>query len=272
MRNRLLPLLILLVSVLGAVGALTAQRGFRAPPSRVEIGDIPEERSGFTFCRLAYTSMRQEQGGSGWNTDFPAADENLMFRLSELTLTEITTFDDGSPRHGLVRANDPQIYQCPFLFASDIGTVEFNDEEVVMLRDYLLKGGFLWVDDFWGDYAWRMWVAEIQRVIPEYSIQEITPQHELFSSFYFVDELPQIPNIQHWRRTGGTTSERGQETAVPHIYSISDEEGRIMVLMTHNTDIADAWEREGEDFQFFNLFSPRGYSVGINIAIWSMTH
>ena len=255
------------------VGVVAAQRGaFRTPPSRVAVGDIPDERTGFTFCRLAYTSMRQEQGGSGWTTDFPAADENLMLRLSELTLAEITTFDDGAPRHGLVRGNDPQIYQCPFLFAADIGTVRFNDEEVVMLRDYLLKGGFLWVDDFWGSYAWREWVAEIRRILPDYTIQEIDATHPLFSSFYFVTELPQIPNISFWRRTGGSTSERGPESAVPRIYAMMDERDRIMVLMTHNTDIADAWEREGEDFQFFHLFSPKGYSVGINIAIWSMTH
>jgi hypothetical protein len=87
-----------------------------------------------------------------------------------------------------------------------------------------------------------------------------------------VKEVPQIPSIQFWRYSGGLTSERGPESAEPHMRAISDRRGRLMVLMTHNTDIADAWEREGEDPSFFYSFSPTGYAVGINVLLYAMTH
>jgi hypothetical protein len=96
--------------------------------------------------------------------------------------------------------------------------------------------------------------------------------HPVYRSFFQVDTLPQIPSIAHWRRSGGGTSERGAESAVPQMYAISDSNDRIMVLMTHNTDISDAWEREGEDPRFFYLFSPNGYAVGINVVMYALTH
>ena len=89
---------------------------------------------------------------------------------------------------------------------------------------------------------------------------------------FVVDKLPQIPSINSWMRMGGGTSERGEESAVPDIRGISDRNGRLMVVMTHDTDISDAWEREGEDPRYFYLFSPNGYAVGINVAIYALTH
>ncbi|MEX2584401.1 MAG: DUF4159 domain-containing protein [Gemmatimonadota bacterium] len=266
------PILLLLAGLLVAAVTLSAQVRYFGPRSRVAPGVMPEQRTGFTFCRLAYTSLRREQGGSGWDTDYPMADENLMIRLSELTLSDITRFEDDRPAHAVVRATDDGLFQCPFLFASDVGTVAFDDVEVDRMREYLMKGGMLWVDDFWGTRALREWTREISRVLPELEIVELSTEHPLFSTFYFVQEIPQIPSIQHWRRTGGGTSERYNDSAVPRIYGIFDSQDRLLVLMSHNTDIADGWEREGEDFDFFHSFSPRGYSVGINVAIWAMTH
>ena len=104
------------------------------------------------------------------------------------------------------------------------------------------------------------------------TIRTLTPGHPVFRTFFEVTRVPQIPSIAHWRRSGGGTSERGAESAVPQMYAISDSHNRIMVLMTHNTDISDAWEREGEDARFFYQFSPDGYSVGINVLMYTMTH
>jgi hypothetical protein len=87
-----------------------------------------------------------------------------------------------------------------------------------------------------------------------------------------VKELPQIPSIQWWRTSGGDTSERGRDSAVPTMRGITDRHGNLMVVMTHNTDISDAWEREGEDPRFFYQFSPNGYAVGINVVLYAMTH
>jgi len=231
--------------------------------------------NGFTFCRLMYTSVRSEPSGSGWSTDYPYADINFMIRLSELTTTHVNMDDEGEPIHWTVPITDDALFGCPFVMTSDIGTVGLSPEEVVRLREYLLKGGFLWVDDFWGERAWGQWASEIAQVLPPavYPIADLPLDHELFTHLFYVWEIPQITNIGFWRRVGGaTTSERGSETSEPHFRVIRDEHGRIMVVITHNTDIADSWEREGEDPDFFKTFSPDGYAVGVNVALHTMTH
>jgi hypothetical protein len=245
---------------------------FRAPAPRLP---TPESFDGtFNFCRGMFTSNRGEPGGQGWWTDYPDADINFSIRLSELTKTRVSRAPDDRPNHLVVRLTDRELFQCPFIEMEDIGTAVFSDEEVRALREYLLKGGFLWVDDFWGEEAWYQWVGEIERVLPptDYKIVTLTPEHPVFRSFFQVGKVPQIPSIAHWRRSGGGTSERGPESAVPQMHAISDSHGRIMVLMTHNTDISDAWEREGEDPQFFYRFSPDGYAVGINVLMYALTH
>lgn len=256
--------------LLGVTAAVTSAQYGRY--NRLAIGELPEKREGFTFCRLAYEQVRYEELGQGYMTDYPAADQNLMIRLSELTKTEVTWERPGMPAHAVVSATDPELFQCPFLFASDVGTVGFSQREAERLREYLLKGGFLWVDDFWGPNALRNWLYEIGKVLPEIEAVPLESDHPIYSTFYFVDEPPQIPSIQFWRQSGGRTSERGNASVPARFYGMTDENGRLLVFMSHNTDIADGWEREAEDPRFFHLFSPRGYAVGVNVAIWSMTH
>ena len=229
---------------------------------------------GFTFCRLLYQSVRNEQGGYGWNTDYPGSDYNFITRLAELTTAKPARWGDGQPGKAVVRPTKEELYECPFIFMSDVGTVGFSELEVVRLRDYLLKGGFIWVDDFWGERAWRQWANQIGRILPEYPIVDITADHMLMHALYVVEEIPQIPSIQWWRRNGGRsgTSERGPESSTPHLRAIFDEEGRPLVMMTHNTDIADGWEREGKDYAYFLRFSPEAYALGINLVLYSLSH
>jgi hypothetical protein len=222
-----------------------------------------------------YESVRSEPMGVGWQTDYPYADVNLMIRFGELTKAAVSFDERGDPNHFVVRLTDEALFSCPFTMASDAGTIGFSPAEVSRLRAYLLKGGFLWVDDFWGVAAWEHWTREIGKVLPpsEYSIVDVPLDDPLLHSVYGLSHVPQITNIQFWRRVGGTTtSERGSESAEPHLRAIRDARGRIMVLMTHNTDIADAWEREGEDAGFFYRFSPDGYALGINVLLHAMAH
>ncbi len=221
---------------------------------------------------MQYRQVRREANGQGWSTDYPDADHNLPFRLSQLTTANVPYDERENVFHAVVTATDDGLYACPFVFASDVGTARFSEIEAVRLRDYLLKGGALWADDFWGDYAWRNWSIEMERVLPGHRIEEIPMDHPIFHTLYTVDSIPQIPSIQHWRRSGMRTSERGFESAVYRMYGIADESGRLMVIMTHNTDIADGWEREGEDDEFFFRFSPNAYAVGINVIMYFMTH
>ena len=232
---------------------------------------VPVNRGSFMFCRLVYDRVRSEPDGMGWSTDYPMADRNLSIRLAEFTNLDVNRYDDGDPGHALVRATDPELFRCPFLFASDVGTAGFSPGEAAGLGEYLRKGGFLWADDFWGNRAMSHWLGQMEIVLPGYQRILIDADHPLLSSFYFIDEIPQIAHIQFWRRSGGRTSERGAESAVPTMSALVDPNGRIAVLMTHNTDIADGWEREGEEYDFFSRFSPPAYAVGVNVAIYSMT-
>jgi hypothetical protein len=122
---------------------------------------------GFNFCRLMFQSNRREK--RGWDTDYPGADINFSVRLAELTKTRVSmthASEDGIPDHVVVRATDPALFQCPFVLVEDGGGAHFNEQEVIQLREYLLKGGFLFASDYWGARAGRQWEQEIGRVLP----------------------------------------------------------------------------------------------------------
>ena len=265
---------VLLASVGFAQVRWGGYRRSRVPP-RYRPADHRD--NGFAFCRLQYTSVLREPAGRGWHTDYPGADVNFMIRLSELTSTKVD-FHDGdnlNPNHWVVEITDPELFSCPFVMTSDVGTMGLNGEEVELLREYLVKGGFLWVDDFWGTPAWNQWKSQIGRVLPEseYPIIDLPLDHPLFTALNYIWKIPQIANIGFWRRYGATTtSERGYDSAEAHFRAITDEQGRIMVVMTHNTDIQDAWEREGEDPRFFEEFAPDGYALGVNVLLHAMSH
>ena len=114
----------------------------------------------FNFCRAYFSADRREDGGSGWDTDFPGADNNFSVRLAELTMVHVKLDKAGQPDYVVVRLTDPLLYHCPILHMEDVGVVRFSDEEVENLRAYLLKGGFLIVDDFWGSQAWDQWASK----------------------------------------------------------------------------------------------------------------
>ena len=228
----------------------------------------------FLYCRGFFNANRREDGGSGWSTDYPAADNNFSVRLAELTRVNVKLDSTRQPNFVVVQLNDPLLYRCPILFMEDVGVVDFSVEEVTFLRDYFLKGGFLWVDDYWGTLAWDQWEYEIARVLPpgEFPIFDIPVTHPVMQTLYDVKDVPQVPNIGFWRRSGGDTSERGSDSRDVHFRGIQDAHGRLMVVMSHNTDISDTWEREGENHDYFSLFSPRGYALGVNVVLYAMTH
>ena len=272
---RVTPYVVALIVALTLAGGATvfAQYGWRRMPPKFP-DDHPSHRD-FTFSRVLYQSDRREPGGQGWHTDYPTADQNLMVRLSELTTTSVGFDRQHIPDHVVVPLDDPRVFNYPFLFMSDVGTLSLSDHEAARLGEYLLKGGFLWVDDFWGPHAWDQWMGELRKALPagDYPVVDIPMNHPMHKTMFEVTEIPQIPSIQHWRRSGGaTTSERGLRSADVHFRAITDDHNRILVLMSHNTDIADGWEREGEDYEFFYRFSVDAYELGINIVVHAMSH
>ena len=250
--------------------------GGRTPPRFATINSFG---GGFNFCRVMFTSDHREK--QGWSTDYPGADINFSVRIAELTKIQVKMQDDGEgggdPDAIVVRLTDDALFKCPFIFMEDAGTMRMRPQEAARLQDYLLKGGFLLVSDYHGSWAREQFEEEIGKVLPpsRFPVRNLTPpnDHAMWKTMFPVSKLPQMASIATWRRTGGDIIERwNEDESPPAAYGIADEDGRLMVVMVHNTDLPDPWEREGEDKGYFYQFSPDAYAVGIDILLYSMTH
>lgn len=231
----------------------------------------------FMFCTILYSSNGiREPLGFGWPTDYPDAGFNLMNAIAEKTSIEIAQHKNGEPEQTVLRLTDAGLKDFPFIFMSDVGTVGFSKEEIAGLREYLLGGGFLHADDFWGKRAWANWEYEIGQVLPpdEFPIKDVPLNHEILHTPFEVGEVPQIPSVQYWMGTAGAsgTSERGAETREAHLRGIWDQDGQLMVVMSYNTDLADSWGGEvGTDY--YRRFSQGGgIALGINIVTYAVGH
>jgi hypothetical protein len=206
--------------------------------------------------------------GGNWATDYPDSDLNFSFRLHQLTSMEV------NPDGVVLELTDPKLFDYPFIYIVEPGRLVFSEEEVKVLRRYLLNGGFLMVDDFWGEDEWYNFYREIKRVFPDREPRELNLNHPIFHAVFDLKEKPQIPsiNVALQGRNYGITWER-EDARVPHYKAIYDDKGRIMSIICHNTDLGDGWEREGEDEWYFREFSEKkAYPLGINIVFYAMTH
>ena len=231
----------------------------------------------FNFCRVMFTSDRREK--SGWSTDYPGADINFSIRLSELTKADVKmdrrSAEGDDPDAVVVRLTDDALFQCPFVLMEDAGTARFSALEAARLREFLLKGGLLLVSDYHGTLAKAQFDEEIGRVLPpgRYPIVDLTPPgHAMWNTLFQVKQLAQMASIQTWRRTGGAIERWNDDASGPDARGIADDHGRLMVVMIHNSDIPDGWEREGEDREYFFHYSPDAYAIGIDVVLYAMTH
>ncbi len=268
-------LLVLLLALAAATTGEAQRRGRQGGRGGFEITlATPDSFDGlFQFCRVAFRGNRAGDGGN-WGVDYPRADINMSIRLSELTKTRVSFAAPDEPRHLVVQLTSEALFQCPFVMMTEVGAAFLDDAEAKALHDYVTKGGFLWADDFWGSYAWEVWEGQLRKALPaaQYPIRDLPPEHPLFRSQFILSGVPQIASIGHWFNTGGGTSERGADSAVPHARMIVDKHDRIMVLMTHNTDLGDSWEEEASNPQYFYEMSVNGYAFGINVLLYAMTH
>ncbi len=237
-------------------------------------------RDVFTFVRIRYSSGyggggyggrgygRRGYGRGRWATDYPDSDLNFSYRLQQLTSMEV------DPDGVVLELTDPKLFDYPFIYIVEPGNLMFTEEEVQALRRYLLNGGFLMVDDFWGEYEWDNFYYEIKRVFPDREPIELELDHPIFHAIFDLKEKPQIPSIGQALsgRYYGITWEREDAREV-HYKAIYDDKGRIMAVICHNTDLGDGWEREGENEWYFHEFSEKkAYPLGINIVFYAMTH
>lgn len=276
--RRLPPLVMLLVAagLLAGTGLALAQRAsFRgASPDDRTAGrrGVPDWTTDpefgddvFTFVRIRYNAHR---GWRRWATDYPDSDLNFSYRLQQLTSLKV------DPDGKVLQLTDEELFDYPFVYMIEPGSLRFTAEEIEALRRYLLNGGFLMVDDFWGEAEWDNFYREIKRVFPDREPIELPLEHPVFHIVYELGEKPQIPSIGAARagRGQGITWER-PDAKTPHYKAIFDDDGRMMAIICHNTDLGDGWEREGEDPWYFREFSEKkAYPLGINIVFYAMTH
>ena len=258
------------------------RRGFdpsMVEPEMVDRGGVPVWESDrqfksdlFTFARVKYSSHGGGgwgRGGGNWATDFPDSDLNFSYRLQELTSLEV------DPYGKIVELTDEKLFDYPFLYLIEPGRMELSDAEVAGLRRYLLNGGFLMVDDFWGDDEWEGFEHELTQVFPDRKWEDIPLEHQVFHCVYDLKERPQIPayGFAYDLGNGKFNTNQGYGTEEVHYRGVKDDNGRLMVFIGHNTDLGDGWEREGENPDYFREFSEKkAYPLGINVIFYAMTH
>ena len=218
----------------------------------------PGELSEFYFTRGVYTAGWR---WGSWRIDFPKADRQFMAAVN--SLIDINAAEHENP----VSLDDPKLRRYPFLYVLEVGDMALSASEARGLREYLLAGGFLVIDDFWGSWEWGNFERQIRHVLPEHPIVEIPLDHPIFNAVYRIDEIVQVPAVgNHWR---GRTWEQDGYTA--HARGIFDENGRLMVIINWNTDLGDAWEWF-ERPEYPLEFSSFAVQMGVNFIVYAMSH
>ncbi len=256
----------LFISVLAVLGTIYAQKPFREYPA-VEYENFPlpadwQERAEFSRARLKCPDIGRWGQGMNWTIDYPRSDRHLLAGLRRLTRIHTRSVEQ------VVDIDDPdEIYNWPFLYAVEVGHWNLSDAQCKRLREYLMRGGFLMVDDFHGTQEWEIFMASMGRVFPERPVVDLDSKDAIFHVLYDLDERFQVAGAQ-WFQTGRAYEKDGVE---PKWRGIYDDKGRIMVAICHNMDLGDAWEWS-DDPSYPEKWASLAYRIAVNYTIYDMTH
>ena len=256
-----------IVAGLLAVSAAFAQRGAR---SFADEEDNPTampadagEKTEWVFGRLRYTSAggRRYWGGGSWAIDYPKADRQFVQGVRRLTRLHARSVEE------VVDVNTDDMFTVPWIYAVEVGHWTLDDRQAARLRNYLLRGGFLMVDDFHGTEEWSVFMESMQRVFPDRVVTDLENKDAIFHVLYNLDERFQVPGTQMFR-SGRIYEKDGVEAKWR---AILDDKGRVMVAICHNMDLGDAWEWADHP-RYPEHYASMAYRVGVNYIIYAMTH
>ncbi len=223
--------------------------------------ESPEEFE-YVFTRLAYYPPGFGNfRGHTWDTDYPKADRQFLEGVLRLTSIQ------ARRQEQVLRPLDPDLFGFPFLYAVEVGYWHLTEPEAAQLREFLLRGGFLVVDDFHGTREWENFAREIRKVFPDRAIREVELSDPIFHCFYDIEEKVQVPGLQ--LLYSGRTYE--QDGYTPHYRAIYDDNGRILVMINFNVDLGDAWEWADHPL-YPEVYTSLAYRLGVNYIVYSMTH
>lgn len=254
-----------------------AQWGRRFGDQRDERAGVPDwdldesyKEDVFTFVRIQFRSWSDGYGRyrQKWSIDMPESDLNFSYRLEQLTSLKV------DPDGKYVSLTDPKLFDYPFVYLIEPGEMMLQEDERQAMRKYLLGGGFMMIDDFWGVDEYENLRRELKLVFPDREPQELPIEHPIFSFVFPLKEKPQIPNVGRGTDSqyDGITFERW-DAQTPFYKGLFDDEGRLMMIICHNTDLGDGWEWEGANEYYFREFSEKkAYPLGINIVMYALTH
>lgn len=222
----------------------------------------------FTFARLRYPY----RPGFRWTADYPEADLNFSWRLQQLTSIQV------DPYPVIIELDAEQLRHHPFLYVSEPSNMSIDDEQVRLLREYMLNGGFILVDDFWGGNEWQIFSSTLKRIWPDREPIELKHEHPIFHCVFDLPEPPQVHSNVYWshvrKGTRNTTSnEIRPDAAIPIFRAVHDDRGRMVMLLCLNNDLGDGWEQESFDPDYFREVSEKhAFPLGINIVFYALTH
>lgn len=268
-RLKWLPYTGVLLVLLSTSGALLAFQ-------RIRLQDLQEEndwrnpagaddKTEWAFARLRYDGNYgggfDRRGGSRWTTDYPKADRQFVQGVRRLTRIDAKSIEQ------VVDADTDELFDWPWVYAVEVGSWDFSADQAKRMREFLLKGGFLMVDDFHGTFEWQTFLAGLRKIFPERTIEDLANDDQIFHGLYDLNERIQVPNVGYV--SSGRTFER--DGVNPEWRAVRDDNGRVVVAICHNMDLGDAWEWADLP-EYPERFTSLAYRVGINYIMYAMTH
>ncbi|HEX7237616.1 MAG TPA: DUF4159 domain-containing protein [Gammaproteobacteria bacterium] len=231
-----------------------------AAPGEFVVGRLmfPQTRRGYM---LGAGPGDWRAGGTAWTVDYPEGDRTFARLLARLTTIDVRLVEQP-----VNLDDDIDAYYWPFLISGLVGAWDLTDAQAAKLREYLLRGGFLLCDSFYGTVEWEGFIASLQRVFPDRPIVDLPDTHPIFHAVYDLTNRPQIPTWQHLPNGGYRN-----DGAVAHWRAILDDDERVMVMITFNNDVADGWQR-ADEYDYPQEAANLAISLGVNFAVYALSH